>query len=281
MVSKEAREGESGTRHLILAVMGVPGCGKTTLLGPLRRECGFGTIGEVSVKKIKSFQKYYQEGTNPSVTFRTQVEFLLEKYWRIKGSPKRHFKGVEAIARKKPVGIEPPPESDKIFARARLEGDPVFLDLYLGVYETLFPEGSFKADLVVYLKLSLEKMLERIGKRAKECKERKVELEESPLYWRRVWELHEEWVRQNRNSQEIITINADTFDFSRFHTEEVGREALLREFLAQTRYACIDPLTGNQKIPAEIIIPPSIVNYRPHPLAYEDRVPGSETRYKI
>ena len=267
MVRKELGEGEPQTRHLIVAVMGVPGCGKTTFLGPLR-ECGFATIGEIDVKKIKSFQQYYQEGENPSVTFRTQVEFLLEKYWRIKGSSKRHFKGVEEIARKEPVAIEPPPWSDKIFGTARLEGDPVFLDLYLGVFDTLFPEeGSFKPDLIVYLRLSLEKMLKRIEDRAKECPERGVELGESPEYWRRVWELHEEWVSKNRESQEIITINGDPLDFSRFYTKEVGKEALTREFLAQTRYACIDPLTGRQKIPAEIIIPPSIVNYRPDPTA--------------
>jgi deoxyadenosine/deoxycytidine kinase len=261
--------------------MGVPGCGKTTLLKPVRRECGFGTIGEVDVKKIKSFEQYYLEGKNPTVTFRTQVEFLLQKYWRIKGSAKRHFKGVEAIAKKKPVGIEPPPVSDKLFATARLEGDPVFLDLYLKVFETLFPEGSFQPDLVVYLRLTLAKMLERIENRGRACRDRAVELEESPEYWRRVWELHEEWVKQNHDSQRIIIINADTYDFARFHTKEAGKEALLREFLAQARYACIDPLTGYQKIPAGVIIPPSIVNYRPDPLAYDDKVPGLETRYKL
>jgi len=241
---------ETEGRHLLVALMGVPASGKSTLAG-LLGEGSFGVVEEVPVQNVPDFGDYYVRN-NPELSFRIQLFFLAQKYLRI-GEASKLLEGG-------PVVIEPPPWSDRIFAQARLETNRELWPLYERTYNTLFPvdgKGSFRPDLVCYLRLSFDILERRIKDRAKKDKNRMPETKESPDYWKRVLDLHEKWVGESRDRYKILTINGDSLDFGRLG-EENGRKALLKDFLAQSNSALLrepgDPF---------INIPEAIVNYQP------------------
>jgi deoxyadenosine/deoxycytidine kinase len=194
-----------------------------------------------------------------------QMIFLFEKRLQIKGSELLEVVGIKELLKKGPVVSEPPIYADALFGQARLEGSPTEMRQYMDFYEGIISEKNFlKPDLIFYLRLSLPNFFRRIRKRAEKDPERKVELQEKEEYWKRLHDLHEEWVRENPLNLRIITIDGDKFDFSRYKNQGEANTDLLTELLIWMKYY-------ESKIPG-IIIPETITNYVPRP-KYRDKLP--------
>jgi len=220
-------EHEVEPRHLYIAVMGVTGAGKTTFAKFLSEKLGGQTFEELPVKENPFFEDYYG---NPEDYFPVQIFFLDAKWRQTQGSKELKEIGVKEILAEKPVIQEPPIYEDALYAQARLEESPAQWQRYKEYYEGLVEGNSFpKPDLIVFLRLRLPVILERIRKRAAECPERVGELQESEAYWERLRWLHEEWVRENPLNLKIITLDMDKYDFSYYKDDGDALEAAFAE----------------------------------------------------
>jgi len=85
-----------------------------------------------------------------------------------------------------------------------------YLDFYNNVVlETLkLPDERVKFDLVIYLKVSVDKAIERIQKRG-----RSQELLVGRDYWEKLVNRYEEFYQANKNDFPFVVIDAETDDF--------------------------------------------------------------------
>jgi len=85
-----------------------------------------------------------------------------------------------------------------------------YLDFYNNVVlETLkLPDERVKFDLVIYLKVSVDKAIERIQKRG-----RSQELLVGRDYWEKLVNRYEEFYQENKNDFPFVVIDAETDDF--------------------------------------------------------------------
>lgn len=91
-----------------------------------------------------------------------------------------------------------------------------------------------KPDILIYLKVSFPKMLRGIKERAQWDLTRKVELQESEGYWKRLWELHEEWVAGNPLGLNIVILDMDKFALSGYKARKQALETAYQELVTQS-----------------------------------------------
>ena len=77
-------------------------------------------------------------------------------------------------------------------------------------------------------------MLRGIEERAQGDPTRKAELQESGDYWKRLWELHEEWVIKNPLCLNIIVLDMDKYNFSRYKNKDEALETAYQELVEKT-----------------------------------------------
>lgn len=226
-VEKELRQ-----RHLFISVMGVTGAGKTTFAEFLCKKVNGRLFRELPVEDNPLFVKYYENPEDYALL--TQMFFVFEKWLQTKGSRKLGVSGVRRFWTW-PVIQEPPIYEDALYAQARFGDDPEKWEKYDTFYNGLLSAKLFpKPDLLVYLHLDFPKMLENIRKRAEQDPQRAVELNESENYWRKLWQLHENWVKENPLGLRIVTLDMDKYHFSDYKSKDEALEAAYQELVAQS-----------------------------------------------
>lgn len=241
---------ETERRHLLVQIIGPTGSGKTTLAKLISQKLGFHLVQE-EYKGNPFFDDYYRDPERWSLE--AQLWFLLKNVEQTQDD-------ISVALKNGPVVSEPATSGNKLYAQTRLENLKLQWELYQSVYEAFELEGKFLLpDLLAYARVSFPGMLGRIEWRAKREPKRAVELNEKKEYWRRLWQLHEEWVAENPLGLKIFTINTEHWDFS-FETNDIAaQEATINDFLNWSRYH----LVGRGGVPEDIIIPEPIVNHRP------------------
>lgn len=79
-------------------------------------------------------------------------------------------------------------------------------------------------------------MLLAIKQRAENDHARKTELQESESYWKRLWELHEEWVAGNPLGLNIFILDMDKYDISNYFNREQQLGVVFEELNKQIKF---------------------------------------------
>lgn len=137
------------TTQAYVAIEGVIGVGKTTLVRMFQKEIGGQVVLEV-FEENPFLSSFYTDRAR--YAFQTQIFFLLSRY--------HQQRQLAAIPR--PVISDYMFDKDRLFAQVNLEGDE--LETYYSVQEAL-AENVTAPDLVVYLKASTDTLMSRITAR--------------------------------------------------------------------------------------------------------------------
>lgn len=136
--------------HPYIAIEGPIGVGKTTLARLLQPELGASLLLEV-FEENPFLKDFYQD--RERYAFQTQIFFLLSRYHQ-------QHKAVPKALETGPLVSDYTFAKDRIFAHLNLKGDE--LQLYEQVHEAM-SEKIPVPNLVVYLKASLDALMERIA----------------------------------------------------------------------------------------------------------------------
>jgi deoxyadenosine/deoxycytidine kinase len=223
-------EKELRQRHLFIQVMGVTGAGKTTFAEFLSKRINGKLFQELPVEDNPLFKKYYENPTRFALPM--QMFFVYEKWLQTKGSRKMGVSGVRRF-KSRPVVQEPPIYEDALYARARFGNNSKTWRKYQDFYQGLISTDRFpKPDLIIYLHLDFLKMLENIRQRAEQDPQRAAELKESKRYWKKLWLLHENWVKENPLGLNIVILDMDKYHFSRYKNKDEALEVACQELVA-------------------------------------------------
>jgi len=226
-------EKERTKLHLFIQLLGVPASGKTTLAKYLGERLGAQVLEEYLVSDNSLFEKYYSEPDKWA--FPIQTLFLFESWRQVVGGKSLEVEGVADKLSNNSVVSEPPIWQNAFYAQARLEKNPQELAWYNDLFKGLVGRDSFpKPDILIYLKVSFSKMLRSIKERAQRDLTRKAELQESEGYWKRLWDLHEEWVTGNPLGLNIVILDMDKFALSDYKTRKQALKAAYQELVARS-----------------------------------------------
>jgi deoxyguanosine kinase len=175
---------------LIIAVEGVIGVGKTTLVKALAERLGAVRLSEDDIAN-PFLERFYKHGARWALACQT---CFLEGRLR-------------QFANKVPVGV--PVVSDHslhkepIFAEVNLDGDE--LALYRRLFEILEPSCAFKPSVVVYLSASINEVRQRIRSR-----NRAYEGAIDVTYLDRLVQGYQAWFdRIGETRQRVVVVDAD------------------------------------------------------------------------
>lgn len=184
-------------RHI--AVEGPIGVGKTSLVELLAdRFEGVMVLEDITNPFLPSFY----EG-RAGAAFQVQIYFLLSRFQQ-----QREIAQMNLFQRLVLADYSFP--KDRIFAYLNLD------DTDLRVYEKLYPvleQEVAKPDLVIYMQASVEVLLERIKKRARDF-ERTIE----PEYLERLSEAYSYYFFHYRETP-LLVVNTDDIDFVNISTD--------------------------------------------------------------
>lgn len=262
---------ETERRHLWVEVTGVTASGKSTLARNISSQLGFRLVGEPDATAYPKFKEYYHDHQNKILAFGFQTWILQEHYYLINGvnskeTPEINIPGIREFLSEGPVVKEPPFRQNRLYAQARLEDNPFLLAKYTDFCDGLERGLRMKGpDLLVYTRISFPTMLRRIRDRVSQDPLRVPELKAPEGYWRRLWELQEDWINANPLNLTIVTINCDQFDYVRRPNKREADLGILGEFLNEFCSLTTDPETGERRIPEYILVPEAILNHKsPH-----------------
>jgi len=139
-------------RHPYVAVEGVIGVGKTTLVRLLQPELGSAVVLE-EFEENPFLSDFYAD--RDRYAFQTQIFFLLSRY-------RQHTSVLPAALRRGPIIADYTFAKDSLFAHLNLKGDE--LAMYERVYAAL-GEQVRRPDLLVYLRADLDVLMARIAAR--------------------------------------------------------------------------------------------------------------------
>ena len=205
----------TNTRHPYLAVEGVIGVGKTTLVRMLQPRFQAELLLE-AFDENPFLSDFY--GDRARYAFQTQLFFLLSRYRQQQAIiPTRH--SVTHLA-------DYLFDKDRLFARLNVAGDE--LAMYERLYEAL-AENIPTPDLVIYLRAELDTLMERIAMRDRPY-ERRMEQGYIGALRRRYEELFATYT-----ATPLLVIETDTLNFVRNPADLEQVEQRIRAALAGTR----------------------------------------------
>ncbi len=182
---------------MYLAVEGVIGVGKTTLVRLLQRSFEAEICLEV-FEENPFLSKFYVD--RERYAFQTQMFFLLSRYHQ----QRREVPGV--LRQKKNLLSDYTFDKDAIFAQINLAGDE--LEMYFRIHEAL-AEKIPNPDMIVYLRANTDVLMSRIARRDRPY-ERNMEWEYIDQL-NRAYETY--FSRPNRSR--VLTIDTNGLDFVR------------------------------------------------------------------
>lgn len=210
--------------NYLLTVGGMIGAGKTTITNLISKEAGFEAIYE-NVDNNDILPLFYTASDEDLDKYRypflLQLDFLDSRFSSIKDA----LNGSDNIIMDRSI------YEDWYFAKINNEiGD--ISDLEFKIYEKLLynmleeiddmPKKS--PDLMIYLKISFEKTMERIGKRGREFEQDKKLVN----YYKKLWEGYDDWVTNHYDHSDVLIIDMDKVDVesNKDHQELVINEIM-------------------------------------------------------
>lgn len=202
---------EKGRESTIITIGGMIGAGKTTITNLLSDELGCVAYYE-NVDDNEILPLFYtaspKEQAEKRYPFLLQLEFLNSRYSIIKQA----LKSEEVIVMDRSI------YEDWYFAKINTQIGNIS-ELEFTLYEKLLnnmleelEELPKKApDLMVYLKISFNKTLERIGKRGRDFEQDESLYE----YYYTLWKDYDDWVMNHYDQSNVLIIDMDEIDIEK------------------------------------------------------------------
>lgn len=181
---------------MYIAIEGVIGVGKTTLARLLQPSFDAEVLLEV-FEENPFLSNFYSDRSR--YAFQTQIFFLMSRYHQ------QNKVIPAALAQKKTVISDYTFDKDSLFAGINLAGDE--LEVYHNVHEAL-AEKIPNPDLVVYLKASLDTLMNRIAHR-----DRSYERNMERAYISELMEAYDAFFLQDKWEGRVLIIETDDLNF--------------------------------------------------------------------
>lgn len=200
---------QKGRESTLITIGGMIASGKSSITDILAEELNFTAFYE-SVDDNDILPLFYtaspEEQAYHRYPFLLQLEFLNSRYSIIK----------EALRTDQNIVMDRSIYEDWYFAKINTEIGNIRPQEFV-LYEKLlnnmleeieeFPKKA--PDLMVYLRISFEKTLERIGKRGREFEQDKGLYD----YYYKLWEGYDDWVINHYDQSNVLIIDMDKLDF--------------------------------------------------------------------
>lgn len=197
-----------GRDSLLITIGGMIGAGKTTVTDLLKNELGYHAYYE-NVDDNDILPLFYtaspEEQVRKRYPFLLQLEFLNARFSNIK----------DALRTDQDIIMDRSIYEDWYFAKINTQIGNISQQEFL-LYEKLLnnmleelEELPKKApDLMIYLKISFEKTLERIGKRGRDFEQDQGLYE----YYHTLWKDYDNWVMSHYDQSNVLIIDMDEID---------------------------------------------------------------------
>lgn len=211
-IQNKQRRNTKGRDNTVITIGGNIGAGKTSLTNLLAEELGYKPYYE-SVEDNDILPLFYtaspEEQEMKRYPFLLQLEFLNSRFTIIK----------EALRTDQDIIMDRSIYEDWYFAKVNTEiGNirPQEFKLYEKLLNNMLEEldelPKKAPDLMVYLKISFEKMLERIGKRGREFEQDKGLYD----YYYQLWQGYDDWVMNHYSESNVLIIDMDQVDIEKY-----------------------------------------------------------------
>lgn len=221
-VKNEDLRNTKGRDNLVITIGGMIGAGKTSITNLLSEELGFEPYYEM-VEGNDILPLFYtaspEEQARKRYPFLLQLEFLSSRFSIIK----------DALRSDKDIVMDRSIYEDWYFARINTDIGNIseqefklYEKLLNNMMEELEELPKKTPDLMIYLKISFEKTLERIGKRGREFEQDEGLYD----YYYRLWENYDNWVMEHYDKSNVLIIDMDKIDIEKYpeHREVVVKE---------------------------------------------------------
>jgi deoxyguanosine kinase len=181
---------------MYLAIEGVIGVGKTTLARMLQPAFEAEVLLEV-FEENPFLSNFYSDRSR--YAFQTQIFFLMSRYHQ------QNKVIPTALAAGKMVISDYTFDKDALFAGINIQGDE--LEVYHKVHSALADKIP-TPDMVLYLKASLETLMDRIAHR-----DRSYERNMDPAYINELMQAYDQFFSQDKWQGRLLTIETDDLNF--------------------------------------------------------------------
>lgn len=207
-IYNESKENSIRRENKLITVGGMIGSGKTTVTKLLAKELGFAPYYE-NVEGNDILPLFYtasaEEKRIKRYPFLLQLEFLNSRFESIK----------DGLTNENDVVMDRSIYEDWYFARVNTDiGDiskqefVIYEKLLNNMMQELEELPKKKPDLMVYLSISFEETLNRIGIRGREFEQDKGLYD----YYYQLWSGYDEWVQDFYKKSDILVLNMDKLD---------------------------------------------------------------------